>query len=194
MEIRDAEALDIPSPQVIIRKLVIGLSGLVILVAFLGWALRAPIEAASGAFVARFGLTGVFFGVFFLDVMPIATHDPMLFAGLSGGLPYRPLAATGMAATSLAALFDWGMGRLIGASIPGLRALADRWRIPAFLEKHGAWAIALTALLPMPFALVAWASGMTGGPFAHIALGAVLRASKLLLTVTLIAIGWSFGG
>lgn len=179
-----------PAPAIVARNLILGLLGLVGLVAFLGFFLRGPIELVSSWFVSEFGLVGVFVGVFFMDILPVATHDPVLFAAHSGGVSFGPLCATAMVASILAAWFDFALGRMVGGRWLWLQTLFIRFQIPQFLNRYGAWAIGIAALLPMPFTLVAWASGMTGGRFQHLVVGSLLRACKVVLTVSLIRLGW----
>lgn len=184
------DSWDPPTPRVFLLRFGAALLGVIAVVGLLGAVLRGPITAASTGFVDHFGLPGVFVAVFIADVLPVSTHDPVLFAGHTGGLPFAPLALTAACGSIGAAWFDFGIGWLLGTRWRCVHALVERYRIPAFMRRYGPWAIAVAAILPVPFALVAWSAGMAGSPFRHLVAGSVLRASKIGITLTLIALGW----
>lgn len=188
------DSWDPPTPRAFAVRLGAALLAVIAVVGLLGLLLRAPITFVSTAFVARFGLVGVFVTVFIADTLPISTHDPVLFAGHTGGLAFGPLALTAACASIAAAWFVFGVGSLLGARWQWVQRLVDRYRIKAFMKRYGPWAIAVAALLPVPFALVAWSAGMAGSPFRHLVAGSVLRASKIGLTLTLISFGWGLAG
>jgi membrane protein YqaA with SNARE-associated domain len=64
------------------------------------------------------------------------------------------------------------------------------YRVTAFLERYGVWAVAIAAFTPFPFAVVTWASGACGLPVKPVLLGSLFRAPKVLLYLTIIVYGW----
>jgi membrane protein YqaA with SNARE-associated domain len=173
-----------------IRKLVIGLVGLAAVVILLAVTLRGPIEAVAGPLAAKFGLPGVLVGVFFLDVSPFSTHDPLLLGALSGGLPLLKIAATAGAGSLLATWSDYAIGRFLGVRFPWLKRQIDRYRITELFQRYGVWTVALAGLLPLPFAVVAWAAGAAHLPFPKVALGSLSRVIKITVTLLIMAVGW----
>ena len=176
-----------------IRKLIIGLVVLAAGVILLAITLREPIEAIAGPLAERYGAAGVFAGVFVLDLSPFSTHDPVLLGAWSGGLSFLTIAAAAGSASMLACWTDYAFGRLLGARFPWIKRQIDRYGITALFARYGAGTVALAGLLPIPFALVAWASGAAHLPFPKVALGSLTRVVKISITLGIIALGWHAG-
>lgn len=177
-----------------VRNVVLGFVAVVVAVAILGATLRGPIEAMSEWFVGSFGVAGLFAAVFLVDLLPFGTHDPVLFAGTTGGVPMGQLLLATTTASILGAWGDWILGRALGGRLGWVRRMAERRGVDAFLARYGFWAIVLAGVLPVPFGLVAWAYAMAGGAFGPLALGSLLRAGKVVISVGLIAVGWEISG
>ncbi len=180
---------EIPSLTTLVVRLGIGLSTLVAMFAGLAWALRAPLEQLAAWFVDAFGIVGVGVLVLVVDSLPL-THEPILFLGWSGGLGFWPVWAVASAASISAGGLGWAWGRLLQRSTFLARTFR-RYKVTAFLERYGVWAVAIAAFTPFPFALVTWCSGACGVPLHHVLLGSLLRAPKVLLYLTIIVYGWS---
>jgi membrane protein YqaA with SNARE-associated domain len=184
-----------PPPRTVALRMVLGLLVMTGLVAVLGLLFRDPIQGASTAFIDRFGLAGVFIGVFVADALPVCTHDPILFAAHSGGVPPVLLCVVAMSAAILAFGFDFAVGRLLGKRLEPLSRFADRFHVSELLRHYGTTAIVAAAILPVPFALVVYVIGVSGQvSFGTVVVGSLVRASKIGFTVSAIALGWSIGG
>jgi membrane protein YqaA with SNARE-associated domain len=181
-----------PSVTTLLVRLGIGLSTLVAIFGLLAWAMREPVERFAAYFVDTMGLAGVAGLVLIVDSLPL-THEPILFLGWSGGLGFWPVWAAASAGSIGAGVLGWTGGRVLGRWAP-LRAMFKRYHITAFLERYGVWAVAIAAFTPFPFALVTWASGMSGLPLRPVFLGSLVRAPKVLLYLTIIVYGWSLPG
>lgn len=179
---------EVPSLRALLVRLGGALFTLVAGFAALAWLARRPLEAFASWFVDTFGLVGLGLFVLVVDTLPL-THEPVLFLGLSGGLGFWPVWAAGTLGSIGAGVVGWSMGRLIGRR-PWLERLFERYRITAFLRRYGAWAVAVAALTPFPYALTTWASGAANVPLRMVVLGSLMRGPKVLIYLSLIAAGW----
>ncbi len=178
-----------PTLTTLLVRLGIGLSTLVVVFGLLAWWMRGPVERFAAYFVDTLGLAGVAGLVLLVDTFPL-THEPILLLGWSGGLGFWWVWAAASLGSISAGMVGWAGGRVIGRWGP-LRRLFDRYRITAFLDRYGVWAVAIAAFTPFPFALVTWASGTCGLPARPVLLGSLFRAPKVLLYLTLIVYGWN---
>lgn len=172
-------------------RLAVGLFTLVVVVGALGVVLRAPIEQIAAVFVGRFGLFGVFALVAVVDTLPL-THEPVLLLGYSGGLGFWWVWLAASAGSVLAGVQGWLLGRWLGDH-PAIQQTLARYRIDAFLRRYGGAAVAVAALTPFPFAVATWASGASRVPFGPLLLGSLVRFPKVLIYLSLIALGWQAG-
>ncbi len=184
----------LPSLRTALVRLGLGLVGFLVLIAALGVILREPIAVLGGWFVHELGYTGLVLGFLFFDMLPVGTHDAVMLAALTGGMPVIPATGVGMAATFFAIVADWGVGRVLGHNVPLLRRLIERWRIPAFMAHYGTRAVIILAIIPIPWAPVGWFMGMSREPLSRVLLAATIRALKVILSVVIITAGWSVGG
>ena len=169
-----------------------GLLTLLLAVAALGVILRKPLELAAGWFVETLGLLGVFLAVVLVDSLPL-THEPVLLLGWSGGLSFGAIWAAASAGSVLAGVVGWFMGGRLGRFEVVTRFFA-RYRITEFLDRYGAWAVAVAALTPFPYAVATWAAGAARLPLLPVFLGSLVRILKVLIYLSLIVLGWSAGG
>lgn len=177
---------------VLLGRLAGGLLTLFVVFAALGFAMQEPLTQLSAWFVGEFGLIGLFIGVVVIDVLPL-THEPLLFLGYSGGLGFWPVWFTASVGSVCAGLISWSLGGRL-AAIPYVARQFDRYRITAFFQRYGGWAIAIAAITPFPYSLAAWAAGAARIPFGLMLLGCLVRFVKVLLYLSLIALGWMAGG
>lgn len=194
MSTAKAEPFQTPSLRKALVRLGLGLLVFLVAIAALGTLLRDPIAAVGGWFVQELGYTGLALGFLFFDMVPVGTHDAVMLAALTGGMPIVPATLVGMAATFFAIVADWVIGRALGHNVPLLRRLIERWRIPEFMDHYGTRAVIILAIIPIPWAPVGWFLGMSKEPLPRILLAATIRALKVILSVVIIAAGWSVGG
>ena len=182
------------------RKLLIktgvGILALVAVAAILAAVLYEPITLVAETFLDRFGLLGIFAAVVVTDTSPLPmTHEPVLLLGV--GAEVNPWLLWAVA--SAASVFSGVLGYTCGATLVSrsrFRGWVDR-RYPGFvrfMEQHGAKGVAVSALLPIPFALSSWSAGMVRCGLPGVALASLLRIPKAGFYLWLIITGWTWGG
>ena len=181
--------------RTLVRNTVLGLALLLLAAGLLGLLLRAPLMALSSWFVDRFGLAGVFAGVWFADTSPLPlTHEPVLLLGVSAGLDSWVLFATAALASVLA-----GPSGYLGGWLLRRNARLREWlegRAPDFvrwMREHGVRGVVLAALLPLPFAVSTWSAGMTTVNFPKVLLASLLRIPTTGFYLFLVIQGWKVG-
>lgn len=177
--------------RALLGRLAVGLAAICGAVVVLAVTLQEPLQAVSEAFVAAFGLGGVFVAVILTDTFAL-THEPVLFAAHAGGLGFWPIFFTASVASVLAGILGWTLGGLLGR-VPRVQALFARYRIDDFLQRYGGWAIAVAALTPFPFSVATWASGAARLPFRVVLFGSLFRVPKVMFYFLLIVGSWSLG-
>lgn len=182
------QAGDELSVRALVGRVAIGLLGLMLVVGSLAFALEAPLRRLSEAFVARFGLGGVFVATLFTDTFML-THEPVLFVGFAGGLGFWPVMAAASAASVLAGPLGWFLGGRLAGWL-WLQRVFERYRISAFLRRYGFWAVAVAAITPVPFSACTWASGAAKVPLGTVTLGSLFRIPKVAFYFGLIVITW----
>lgn len=180
---------DVPSLSSLLWRLGVGLVGLLLAVALLGWTLAEPTERVAALFIGAFGAAGVFVLVLLVDAVPFLTHEPILFLAWTGGFSYWSVVALGGTASFLSGALGWSIGRALGRFQP-LHDLFERYRIAPFLRRHGALAVAAGALTPFPYALTTWGAGACGVTFRQVMLGALLRYPKVVFYLSIMVFGW----
>jgi membrane protein YqaA with SNARE-associated domain len=100
-----------------------------------------------------------------------------------------PVFVTASAASVLAGPVGWLLGSLLGR-FDLVQRMFVRYRISAFLERYGFWAVAVAALTPFPFSLATWASGAARVPLRTVLLGSLFRIPKVLFYFSIIVFGW----
>jgi membrane protein YqaA with SNARE-associated domain len=161
-------------------------------VAALGVVLREPLEWLAAWFVGTLGLPGIVLAVTLVDTLPL-THEPVLLLAWSGGVPFWHIWAAASLGSVAAGGVGWGMGRLVGQR-PSVQRFFVRYRLADFLERYGAWAVAVAALTPFPYAVATWSAGAARVPLALVLAGSMVRLIKVLVYLSLIVLGWSAGG
>jgi hypothetical protein len=175
-----------------ILKAAVGVLLLVVVLAALGAWAREPVEAFSRAVVDRLGLGGVFLAVMLLDPVPVVGFQPFVLLGATGGLPLLPLFGLAWAGAALGTVGAWTLGGRFGAH-PRARDLLARARIEALLLEHGATALCVAAVGPLPYGLATFGAGAVGVPLRTALLGALARGLKIGLSVAAVAVGWGVG-
>ena len=189
--------MDTPTPEPIALKSLlwrgsVGLLTLLLGVAVLGIVLRHPLELAAAWFVQTLGLAGVFLAVTLVDSLPL-THEPVLLLAWSGGLSFVAIWGAASAGSVLAGVVGWALGSRL-ARLDRVTQFFARYRITEFLDRYGAWAVAVAALTPFPYAVATWAAGAARLPLLPVFLGSLVRILKVLIYLSLIVLGWSAGG
>ncbi len=192
---KSAGTLDSRELVMVTLRFVAGLLAIVVVVAVLGHAARDRCEAAARVFVDRYGYAGMALGTFLADAIhfPIPPQFYMLLSVASGVSAISTLAA--IAAASLTAgVFGYGLASVIGR-VEWVVKRTERTRrlLQAAIERYGVWAAVYSSLLPLPYSLLCYLSGLSRAPRGFFALVCVCRVPKLVGFYWLIRLGWQPG-
>lgn len=180
------------APRTLLWRAAVGLLTLFAGVAALGFLLREPLEWLAAWFVGNLGLPGVVLAVTIVDTLPL-THEPVLLLAWSGGIPFWHIWAAASAGSVAAGVIGWFLGRALGGR-PTVQRFFERYRLSSFLDRYGAWAVAVAALTPFPYAVATWAAGAARVPLVLVFAGSLVRLLKVWIYLSLIVLGWSAGG
>jgi len=185
-----------PVDRRLLLKTAVGLLLVLLVAAVCAWLLKEPIESVGAAFLERFGLGGVFVGTVITDTSPLPlTHEPLVMLGLAAGVEWPVLLLTVSTASVLSGPVGWTLGRFLVADSRFTGWLQSRQ--PDFfglMQRHGIQAVAVAALLPLPFALATWSAGMLRLPLGKVAAVSLLRVPKVAFYLLLMNAGWIAGG
>lgn len=179
----------------LIGKALIGLLGLLLFSYLCGVLLRDPIVIASKWVFAKFGLAGLFCGVIVTDASPLPmTNEPLMLLAVSAGVEPPTVFLTTSVASVTAGFVGYTCGRFFGRAL-GIGDWIHR-RYPGFevfMQRYGAYGVAICALLPIPFALSTWSAGMARVALWRVMLAALVRFPKTAFYLWLIVQGWGLG-
>lgn len=182
-----------PLPRRALLNAVLGLLAILGAIMALAWVAREPIELLSGHIVDTYGLLGIFVIVALMDPIPGPGHDVGLVLGWAGGLGFWGIYLAASLGTIVGSALSWGLGRWIG-HWPSIQNALDRYQLREKFQKHGARAVALAAIAPVPYVLATVGAGACGIPFGAFILGSLARPLKVLVALALIATGWGAVG
>lgn len=160
----------------------------------LGAALFRPeLKTLGVVFVNRFGYAGMAVGAFVSDafMFPIPPQFYMLTA-VTAGAPQLPSVTVICVSSVLAANVAYRIATSI-ARIPFMHNRIERSRVkidPLF-AKYGYYAVAIGAILPIPFSLLCYLAGLYRVPYRVYAVLVLLRVPRLLAFYLLIRLGWT---
>ena len=184
--------LENPSPARIVFAL-IGLVLIGILGAYFG---RSYIETAGLWLIDKYGLWGIAMATLITDTSPLPlTSEPVALLGLGAEIPFWHIILFMGGTSHLCGPLGYGFGALVGRV--GLKHIVKR--IPSlqpvigYVRQHGVKAVAMGALLPIPYALTTWTAGALGVSFWGVCAASTLRWLKTLIYVSLLAGGWLIG-
>jgi len=159
--------------------------------------LRAPITSLGQAFIDAGGAAGLFAGVILANTSLLpATDEPVIFLAISSGrMSAWTIFLVSAAASTLAGPVGYGLGALVGRAT-SLEAWITRKNpdVAAWLRQRGAWAVAVCAVLPFPFAVSTWTAGMMRVGLLPVCAASLLRIPKTGFYFLLMLKGWGMGG
>ena len=181
--------VELSAEKAIGRTLMV-LVGLVLVLFVVGAIFRDEVVAGSVAFVETFGPMGVALGFFIPDATALPLpHDVFLAAGRLGGLSFGTIVVWASTGSILGGCTAYGVARMLaGTDWFEKRSGKKVQQARALFEKYGAAALALSAVSPLPYSLLAWASGGLGlspGRFFGISLLRILRVAGYLWAIDL---------
>ncbi|MCS6912358.1 MAG: VTT domain-containing protein [Myxococcales bacterium] len=178
-------------PWLVLQTL--GAIGLFLLgVGMLSVLFRAELEGLGRAFVARFGLLGMFVGTWLADALslPLPPQFYLLAAHLSGARP-----APVLVCVSLASVLGGHSGYHLAARLGVHTLLRGRLRraqqrVAALFVRYGVRAVAVGSVLPVPFSVLCYAAACCRVPYGLFTLLTLLRIPRILFYYFLITLGW----
>jgi membrane protein YqaA with SNARE-associated domain len=156
---------------------------------------REPIIYAGKTALERFGLAGIFCAVIVTDASPLPlTNEPLIFLALGAEVTARTIFWVISAASVTAGMVGYGAGRLLGDGTRLGKWLREKYPgFDAFMQRYGAYGVAICALLPIPFSLSTWTAGMMRIRVHEVFAACLMRIPKTAFYVWLIAQGWAAG-
>jgi membrane protein YqaA with SNARE-associated domain len=184
---------DEPLPKRVLFNAMLGLLAFFGLIVLLAMTVREPIEALSTKIVEQLGVPGIFLMVALMDPIPGPGHQLAVLVGYTGGLPPLGIFVAASSGAVLSSMWCWWLGRNFKDSV-GIQTVLTRWKIKDFLQKHGAIAIALAGVMPIPYAAATLGAGACDVPLRSLLLGSLARPVKIALALILLSLGWSTPG
>lgn len=181
---------DLDTRRLIITS-VVGIVGLVAVVAAIGYWLREPLLALGTTFVDRFGGIGIAIGFAIPDAFTVPLpNDTFLALGLAGGMSDGPLIAWGTFGSIMGGSLGWALGRLLRRTTWLRRFMTGRGAgLDRALKKHGIKVVAIAAVTPLPYSVSAWAAGSTFMPYRTFVTVSLLRVVRVVTSLYLIHLG-----
>ena len=173
-------------------KLIGTLILLILLGGLCGVLFRSQIEFLGSWLIGQLGIWGLVIGTLITDTSPLPlTSEPIAIIGFGAKVPLWIIICTMSATSHLAG----PIGYLCGHSVRNFsfvqKLLNGKLKpLSLFVHKHGIAAVAMGALLPIPYALTTWIAGAVGIGFWHTFLASTLRWVKTATYVYLLSLGW----
>lgn len=175
----------------LIGRMLIGVLILMAVLGLTGWLFGPQIKEAAEWFVAELGLPGLFACFFVPDAVPVpGAHEVCTGFSLVGGVPFWTVVSVASAGSVSGGMAGYGLGRALGHT-PRVKAFMAGRGANAFLlvKRHGATAVALGAVSPIPYSVCAWAAGALRMPFGRFVLVSLLRFPRVAFYLWLIQVG-----
>lgn len=175
----------------LLRRTALGVLAVVVLLGGAGWWFREPLAAVSRGFVGTLGGPGIALGFFLPDATALPLpHDLFLALGVLGGLPTVEIVAWASAGSILGGCTAFGASQLV-RRIPWVQERLDARAAEAraMVERYGVTALALGALTPLPYSLMAWSCALLGMRFPTFLAISLLRIVRVALYLAAVQAG-----
>lgn len=154
---------------------------------------RPQIEAMGRSFVHHLGYGGMFLGTFLADAftLPLPSWFYFVLTVASGASPVLAIVAVTLGSLT-GALLAYRMSSQIsefGFFRP--KVAAAREKLVPLLERHGAWAMVIVSLLPLPFSITCYVAGSYRIGPRLFGIYLALRVPRLIIFYLLVKLGWS---
>lgn len=176
-------------------KLALGFVIVFVVVSILGSWFKDPVVAFGTEVVERYGLPGLAFSVWFVDMFPTPmSYVWFMTLGRAGGMSFAAVFGASATASYVAGLSGFAIGRMVG-----MPARLERWmerkhpRIRRLLDQKGIWGLTLISVMPFPLALGSWTAGALRLSPSHAAIALLVRFPKTLMYVWMIEQGLRVG-
>lgn len=156
---------------------------------------RPKLEALASAFVERFGAFGMGLGTFLADGFhcPVPPQFYMLAAIASGTSQVKALVAISAGSLLGGAAGYLFAGKLARHAFFARRLERSRRRVEGLLARRGKAALALGCVLPVPYSVLCYFSGIYRVPALAFFVFSLLRIPRLILYFALVRAGWTLG-
>ena len=178
-----------------IIQFIFGLIILVAIGALCAWLFNEEVQYYGNLFIDKYGLMGIAVGTLICDTSPIPlTNEPIALIALGAGIPFWDIVITMSFASHCGAPIGYVCGYFLGQQA-WFQRLATQKYPNAFKnsQRHAVKAVALGALLPIPYAITTWVAGAVKADFRLVVLAGSLRWIKNIMSVSLVAGGWAIG-
>ncbi len=175
----------------LLPRIAVAVVGLTAIGGAAGLLFKGPLEAFATRFVADWGGLGVAVGFFLSDAFAVPVPPDLFLAlGYVGGMPVGALVAWGTGGSLAGGLTAYGLSRLL-RTVPAVqrRLEARGEEARALLDRYGVTALAVGALTPLPYSLMAWTCAVLGMPLRTFVLVSLLRLVRVALYLGLVVAG-----
>lgn len=150
------------------------------------------LEIAAKLFFEKFGLVGLFIGVYFVDtfIVPL-TPDIFLILLVPSEIDQR----LGLTLICIASILGGISGYGIGKNLNTLRIVQRlvskyKHRGENLFQRYGIWAVVIAAATPLPFSTICWLAGIFRMNFRQLVLATFFRIPRMAVYYLMIALGW----
>lgn len=178
-----------------ILQFIFGLMLLVAVGALCAWFFRDEVQYYGSLFIENYGLMGIAVGTLICDTSPIPlTNEPIALIALGAGIPFWEIVITMSFASHCGAPIGYICGYFLGKQPWFLKLVSQKYP-NAFNkgQRYAVRAVALGALLPIPYAITTWVAGAVNADFKMVVLAGTFRWIKNIMSVSLVAGGWAIG-
>ena len=179
------------APRRLIVSTLLGLGALMAVVGFVGYFFRDPLLRVSRMFVESLGGVGVAVGFFIPDAFTVPLpNDVATVLGLAGGMGFVEVVLWAFAGSLAGGTTGYWIGRYLRTTRFVTRVFEKSGgQIQHTLTRHGAIAVAVAAITPLPYSIFCWAAGAGRISFKSFFLVSQLRIIRVALYLYLIQLG-----
>lgn len=162
-------------------------------VAAAGYFFREPLESMATWLVSVTGYAGMFAGIFIADAFTFPLPpDVYLFLSIAGGSNVALTLAVCSASSIIAGNVAYHVGPYI-KRIPVLRERLEEYRPRGehLFREYGSWAVAVSAMTPVPFSIVSWLAGIYRMRYSSFVFASLFRIPRIVGYYALYAYGWA---
>lgn len=166
---------------------------LVAAVGIAGYLFRSPLERMARWLIDVLGYAGLFAGVFAADAFTFPLPpDVYLFISIASGASVTLTLLSCSTSSVIAGNVAYSIGPYI-ENIPILRDRLEDFRSRGeyLFGQWGGRAVAIAALTPVPFSIVAWLAGIYRMPYRWFFVASLARVPRIVGYYALYTYGWA---
>lgn len=181
-----------PSLPRLIAQMIIGLAALAGIVWYVSRNYHDQLISFGRAFIERFGLGGIFAGVFLADTFSFPLPPQVFFlTAITSGTPFWHSFPTACLASFCGGTIGYHMAqRLTG--VTWFKRFLDRSRpkVDTLFARFGAWAVVVASITPIPFSMLCYFAGFYRMPYRLFAVLMLCRIPRLGVLYLAVMLGW----